>query len=449
MARPKVGQTVLEETEDEEEGMPSPQMPPMASDVNLERLVAFPTWREMLLDLVHAQKMDPWNIDIGEIATKYLDRIKNLEIRDLRLPANLILAASILLRFKSDALSLEEEEQTVTPEVFVGEEEAAVEIPMIELRSRIPPRRQVTLDELMGAMEKVFEEQQKREEKAARRMVEIPSAMNIAIPEFDIEEEMVELYDRVEGSADKEGLVLFSALADMGNPQEVIYTLLPVLHLVQDKRVSIFQEEFFGEIFVRLIPGRRPPPKQASRGQMKLSVSKDAVLVGEKENAQNVGVTAAPAAGAGAAAAVGDAATADLGAKAQKMPLANTGKSADQIRAEIAESRRAGTARESMPQDIGAIPAFAKREGKQGKLLPQFIEGVFADCYFIVVPAPSEIVLWVSIAREEAEKSRSEKTVKHAAKAKKPDAQEKKPAGKKAVKKSIAQKKITGKKKSR
>jgi segregation and condensation protein A len=423
---------VLTDVEDDLEGGLPPKMP-QATDMNLEKLVAFPTWREMLLDLVHTQQMDPWNIDVAEIASKYLERIKNLEIRDLRMPANLILAASILLRFKSDALRFEDE-QVITPEVFVGEDEAPVEIPMIELRSRIPPRRQVTLDELMAAMEKVFEEQQKREDKAARKMADIPPAMNISIPEFDIEQEMLELYDRVEGNADKEGLVLFSALADMANPAEVVYTLLPVLHLVQEKRISIFQEEFFGEIFVRLIPGRRPPPKQqVTRGQTKLPVE-GAVLVWQKENEGNGKEMKKKA---------------DVASEKGKMR---------HMKGEGSRMAQEGSL------EFGDAMAMEKMAGMQGgernaasaprAYAPSADAAGFAAgysdeddrWYFTVIPAPKEIVMWVPIAGEtgilpkrKAERKIVVEKIKKTKKAK----------GKIPVKKNIPKARKKAKKKSR
>ena len=82
-------------------------------NVDLEHLVKQPTWKEMLLDLVVKEQLDPWNIDIGLIAEKYVKHIREMQTLDLHIPANLILAASILLRFKSDAVRLEEEEQVV------------------------------------------------------------------------------------------------------------------------------------------------------------------------------------------------------------------------------------------------------------------------------------------------------------------------------------------------
>jgi len=225
-----------------------------SEDMKLERLVEFPTWREMLLDLVATRKLDPWNIDVVEITSSYIERIKNMKMLDLRVPANLILAAAILIRFKSDALRFEEETQVPTEETYVPEEGGEPEIiPMLELKTRIPPKRMVTLDELLLAMEKVFDDQKKREEKAQR--IEIPTVINIQLPEFNIEERMDDVYRRIVEGKDSEGLTTFSGILLSSDAREVITTLLPVLHLVQDRKLSIFQEKFFGEIFIRVREG--------------------------------------------------------------------------------------------------------------------------------------------------------------------------------------------------
>ena len=219
-------------------------------DLRLEKLVEFPTWREMLLDLVAAKRLDPWNIDIVEVTSGYIDRINKMEMLDLRVPANLILAAAILLRFKSDALRFEEEAQVIVEETFVDEDAGPEVIPVLELKTRIPPTRMVTLDELLLAMEKVFDEQKKREEHAQK--IEIPSVINIQLPEFNIEQRMATVYERVLEEKDSEGLSTFSAILSDRSALGIITTLLPLLHLVQDRKLTIFQEKFFGEIFIRV-----------------------------------------------------------------------------------------------------------------------------------------------------------------------------------------------------
>jgi|GEM_PF-198914 len=237
------------EIEDEADALVRPKL--SAQDMRLEKIVEFPTWREMLLDLVAANQLDPWNIDIVQVTSAYIERIKKLEMLDLRVPANLILAAAILIRFKSDALRFEEETQVSTEETYVPEEGGEPEtIPMLELKTRIPPKRMVTLDELLLAMEKVFDDQKKREEKAQK--IEIPAVINIQLPEFNIEQRMDDVYQRVLANKDVEGLTTFSAILRSRDALEIITTLLPVLHLAQDRKLSVFQEKFFGEIFIRV-----------------------------------------------------------------------------------------------------------------------------------------------------------------------------------------------------
>ena len=237
--------------------MEEPKAGERKEGINLEQLVAQPTWREMLLDLVVSEKLDPWNIDIVDITSKYLERVRKLQKLDLRVPANLILAASILLRFKSDALRFEEEEQVVEQQTFIDETQAPVEIPMLSLRTRIPRKRKVTLNELMSALEEVFEDQKRRQDKPV-----IKENMVIDIPKYNITKQMNEIFARVKETADASGLATFSSLLKDRSRKEIIYTLIPLLHLAQDGKLSVFQEKFFGEIFIQL-PSDAKPEKQA------------------------------------------------------------------------------------------------------------------------------------------------------------------------------------------
>lgn len=237
------------EIEDTADSLVRPRL--SKEDMRLEKIVEYPTWREMLLDLVTQNQLDPWNIDIVLVTANYIERIRKMEMLDLRVPANLILAAAILIRFKSDALRFEEETQVSTEETYVPEEGGEPEtIPMLELKTRIPPKRMVTLDELLVAMEKVFDDQKKREARAAK--IEIPAVINIQLPEFNIEQRMDDVYRRIVEAKDVEGLTTFNAILKSHEAYEMIATLLPVLHLSQDKKISIFQEKFFGEIFIRV-----------------------------------------------------------------------------------------------------------------------------------------------------------------------------------------------------
>lgn len=242
--RKDVGENV--ELEEESEGSGKYDLP---QDMTLEKIVQLPTWREILLDLVHQNKLDPWNIDVVEISSQYLERVRKIETTDLRLPANLILGAAILLRFKSDALSLEEAQVQETIDTYV-EDEGIVGIPSLELRSRIPPKRRITLDELLNAMETVMEESKKRE--VVQKQITLPANMEIHLNAFKLEEKIEEVMKKIGTNLDEEGWATFSGLLSDKNRQEIVFTLLPLLFLVQEGKIVMMQEKFFGEIFIRI-----------------------------------------------------------------------------------------------------------------------------------------------------------------------------------------------------
>jgi segregation and condensation protein A len=218
--------------------------------LDLEKMVSYPSWREMLMDLVVEEEFDPWDIDISAITSKYIQQIKEMKTLELQIPANLILAASILLKLKSKDLVFEEEVQIEVDETFVDEEEGPIEIPMLELRTRIPPKRRVSLEELVEAVEEVFKEEQNRIEKQSK--IEIPKKMILQLPEITIDEQINEVKQRMLNLKDETGMVLFSNLIKNKTPNEKVFALLPLLYLQQKHEVFLIQEKLFGEIIIHV-----------------------------------------------------------------------------------------------------------------------------------------------------------------------------------------------------
>ena len=94
---------------------------------DIEKFVGEATWKDILVELVKKNELNPWDIDIIDIVGRYIDVVKGLKVMDLRVPANIILAASILLRLKSDMLELSE---PLTEEQMV---EGAYERPFVQV----------------------------------------------------------------------------------------------------------------------------------------------------------------------------------------------------------------------------------------------------------------------------------------------------------------------------
>ena len=216
--------------------------------LDIVNFVNYDTWKDLLIELVEKEKLDPWNIDIVEVVDSYISAVKELRVMDLRVPANIILAASILLRLKSNMLSF-------GVDADVMEEDAAVEgrnPPLVDdlaLRLRPPVKRRMTLDELISALDEAMKITEARGERKKQRALEVP----IYVKEVNIEEDMERVYGHISKHADKEKMTTFSHLMGAVKTDDFIMGLfIPMLFLANKGRIILLQERFFQEIIIKL-----------------------------------------------------------------------------------------------------------------------------------------------------------------------------------------------------
>jgi len=62
------------------------------------------TWQEVIYDLINTEQLDPWDIDLGALSQRYLERIRELEEADFMLSSKVLLISSLMLRIKSELL---------------------------------------------------------------------------------------------------------------------------------------------------------------------------------------------------------------------------------------------------------------------------------------------------------------------------------------------------------
>ncbi len=201
---------------------------------------------DILLQLVTMGKVDPWNIDIVDLTEKYIERLKEMKELDLRLSARAILAASILLRMKTEALLYADEEK---------EEEKKEERIRVDVEPYVPPLRRVeryyTLDDLIEALMDALEDVEKRKPKEKKK-VEIEEEIFV-VDDFrvDIEKHVNRLYAIVKRLYEetKEKINFWELVFDP-SPKIVARTFLYLLFLANMGKVELIQEEPFGDIYV-------------------------------------------------------------------------------------------------------------------------------------------------------------------------------------------------------
>lgn len=255
------GQQIEEEFKDPEEiNLP---------DMKLEKLAQRHDWRKILRDLVKKEDMDPWDVQISRLVGEYIQTIKEMKKLDFRVPANALLASSILLREKSGSWVLKEEEE---------EEEENIWDMMPSTPDQIPPPREeipepkpkkretkkkVSVDELIEAVDEVIKKEKKKaKEKVKEGKTKTPEQNLVPDQllelaknkEDDFEEKIEETEGKVKANLDEEGLTTFTdLLEDEEESLELIDIFVSLLHLANKRKISIWQEEVFGEIFIHYI----------------------------------------------------------------------------------------------------------------------------------------------------------------------------------------------------
>ncbi|MGC8699614.1 MAG: segregation/condensation protein A [Candidatus Micrarchaeia archaeon] len=229
------------------------------SKIDLERFVSEATWKDLLIELVKKNKLDPWNVDILEIVDKYVEAVKEFKTMDLRVPANIILAASILLHFKSEALYYEIEEKKEEENSAEPVQRSVPEIPPLSFRLRIPPKRKITLTELIAALEEAMKLKETKEQKKSET-VNFP----IKFENKDIELELNKLFEEIKASVDKKGMTTFSQIAMKERKKDPLVELfIPLLYLAHRERITLMQEAFFGEIIIAVMAWKSKTTKSS------------------------------------------------------------------------------------------------------------------------------------------------------------------------------------------
>lgn len=200
-------------------------------------------WQEVLTTLVAEEGMDPISVDIIKLAEAFTGYLGRLQKFDFRIPARFILVAAILLRMKAELMLDEEEEKElksvqVTP---LNIDDVPILLPPITRK----PTKQVTLTDLVSALNKAFEFQEKKEGKKLRMRRAIERLIE---PEEDIEIRIKEIYEEIVQAK----TIKFSQLVHSWTKHEIVQIFLPVLHLANRDMIQCDQEEMFKEIFIRL-----------------------------------------------------------------------------------------------------------------------------------------------------------------------------------------------------
>jgi len=219
------------------------------------------SWQAIINDLVNTEQLDPWDIDISLLVERYLEKIHDLEEANFFVSSKVLLAASILLRMKSDIL-LHDEIPGLDEILFGREDKKKYEQERIELdedmpdlipRTPLPRFKKVTLQELIGALGKAIKTETRRIKKeVVLRQHEREARLALPKNIINLEDKMKGVYSRILGVfKNREERFAFSDFEHKSKEEKII-EFVSLLHLDNQQKIWIEQDNHFEEVWIWL-----------------------------------------------------------------------------------------------------------------------------------------------------------------------------------------------------
>jgi chromatin segregation and condensation protein Rec8/ScpA/Scc1 (kleisin family) len=221
------------------------------------------SWQEIIYDLINSEQLDPWDIDIGVLTNKYMERISKLEEQDFFVSSKVLLAAAFLLRIKSELL-LSKYLKSIDEILFGKKEDEKLirqidwsqvdidDIPDLVPKSPLPRFKRVTLQELISSLDKAIITENRRIKKEivnsnALRETSISLPKRKYNPQTKSKEIYGKLFDYIESNSVNK--IAFTDLAGIEKEERIIsFTTLMVLE--SQRKVWLEQRGHFEEFYI-------------------------------------------------------------------------------------------------------------------------------------------------------------------------------------------------------
>lgn len=188
--------------------------------------------------LVEEGKLDPWNVDIAQLANLYIQEIRRMELLDLRVPARALSAAVFLLKKQVEVLFPEpkkkrERKYTLEEIVQMFEEESGE-----SAQQKNQTNTNGIVEEHIKTIKRKLQAYKKEVKKKGRAIPIHVSKFENALREI---EELI-----------MKGIRRFSFLGFVASRNPVPY-LMGLMVLYQEGRVNAYQREPYSDIEVEVI----------------------------------------------------------------------------------------------------------------------------------------------------------------------------------------------------
>jgi segregation and condensation protein A len=238
---------------------------------------------EILVDMAKEGDLDPWDINLEKVTSKYLSAINQNPTDCLKEAGRAIFYASVLLRMKSDILAMQSSEalnigihrelddnylleeelaNNQIKQITFNDLEAAIRRKYIQKAKRF---RKLTLKDLIQALQEAKEEEENRIYRKQQRLFDLE---NYSIIAPEVGDDIMELThaENLDAAIERLNIILPEHIVD-GDKLEfesIVRMLgcwsnafLAILFLAHEHQIEFKQENFYGELWIH-----EPEPKR-------------------------------------------------------------------------------------------------------------------------------------------------------------------------------------------
>jgi segregation and condensation protein A len=231
---------------------------------------------EILVDMAKEGDLDPWDINLEKVTSKYLSAINQNPTDCLKEAGRAIFYASVLLRMKSDILAMQSSEalnigihrelddnylleeelaNNQIKQITFNDLEAAIRRKYIQKAKRF---RKLTLKDLIQALQDAKEEEENRIYRKQQRLFDLD---NYSIVAPEVGDDIMELThaENLEAAIERLGIILPEHIVDGDRLEfESIVKMLgcwsnaflAILFLAHEHQIEFKQENFYGELWI-------------------------------------------------------------------------------------------------------------------------------------------------------------------------------------------------------
>jgi len=231
---------------------------------------------EILVDMAKEGDLDPWDINLEKVTSKYLSALNQNPTDCLKEAGRAIFYASVLLRMKSDILAMQSSEalnigihrelddnylleeelaNSQIKQITFNDLEAAIRRKYIQKAKRF---RKLTLKDLIQALQDAKEEEENRIYRKQQRLFDLE---NYSIIAPEVGDDIMELThaENLEAAIERLGIILPEHIVDGDRLEfESIVKMLgcwsnaflAILFLAHEHQIEFKQENFYGELWI-------------------------------------------------------------------------------------------------------------------------------------------------------------------------------------------------------